>query len=135
MSDIQTLVAIITNLQNFMSEYPDAQVELVAVGLGADQAYEHEFQSGRYVVRVGTAAIDFVLEGTKMNEPGVTVATVKGAADAALIAAAPELLAALQQVVALYDDYDLQVGSYPGATKRVGSLDGARAAIAKALGN
>ena len=61
------------------------------------------------------------------------------AANLALCAAAPELLAALERIVALAGWQDFWAGDRPGIkadldVKYISALDGARAAIAKAKG-
>jgi hypothetical protein len=53
-----------------------------------------------------------------------------GASNARLIAAAPDLLAALQELVAEFDTRELPQGHYPQDT---GGMELARAAIAKAV--
>ena len=61
-------------------------------------------------------------------------------ANAALIASAPELLAALERIVDLAGWQDFWAGDRPGIkadldAKYISALDGARAAVAKAKGD
>lgn len=88
-------------------------------------------------------AVDSMTVRTPLSAGGFMVADLpchtphgERIANAKLIAAAPELLAAANAFVELYEAFEIVVGTENGSTNRVHcALDAARAAIAKAKGD